>query len=196
MVSIPKTLPTLLAVAALPLSALGCGGTPGEAAVDPPAGWTTYRDAGQRLSVSLPSDWHRARQSLTPTLQEPREIISIASYPLRYEPHSRCQVPGCPLPAVDGLGRGDVLISIQERRSGAAHFPARRRPLRQEPMVLGFGAGKRWLCAKRRLERATWTAFGDAGRAFYVFVGFGRGVTPETRREVRRVLGSLRFSRR
>lgn len=196
MISIPKMLAALLVMAALPLSASGCGGTPGEAAVDPPAGWTTYRDAEQRLSVSLPSDWHRARQSLTPDLSEPREILSIASYPLRYDRRSRCQVPGCPLPAVDGLAQGDVLISIQERRSGAAHFPARRRPFRQEPMALGFGPGKRWLCGKRRLERATWTAFGDAGRAFYVFVGFGRGVTPETRREVRRVLDSLRFSRR
>lgn len=196
MVSIPQPLPMLPVMVALALSIAACGEPAGRAAVDPPAGWTTYRDADQRLSVSLPSDWHRARRSLTPDLQEPREILSVASYPLRYDPRSRCRIPGCPLPAVDGLGRGDVLISIQERRSGAAHFPTRQRPLRQEPMTLDLGPGKRWLCAKRRLARATWTPFGDAGRAFYVFVGFGRGVAPETRREVRRVLDSLRFTPR
>jgi hypothetical protein len=186
-------LATLVLVAAAP----GCGESASDAApVDPPPGWTTYRDSARGLAVSLPSDWHRARESLTPDLVDPHEVLSIASYPLRYRRHSRCQVPGCPLPAVDGLGRGDVLISLQERRgSGASGFPRQSRPLRLLPMSLDVGTGRRWLCARRRIADASWTPFAAAGRGFYVFVAYGHGVSADARREVRRVVSSLRFDR-
>jgi hypothetical protein len=84
--------------------------------LDRQLGWTTYRDGQQGLSLTLPPGWHRARRSFTPSLIEPREVLTVGSYRLHYKRRSRCLVPGCPLPALDGFGRGDVLISIQERR--------------------------------------------------------------------------------
>jgi len=198
MTPIVKTLQAVVVAVGLTLSASSCGEPVGEAApFNRPAAWSTYRDAERGLSVSLPSDWHRARQSLTPSLVEPREILSIGSYPLRYQRRSRCHVPSCPVPAIDGLGRGDVLVSIQERRgSGAYGFPAQRRPFQLDPMRLSFPAGRSWTCAKRRLARAFWTPFAASGRGFYAFVAFGRGVTRQTRRDVVRVLDSLRFDRK
>jgi hypothetical protein len=167
--------------------------------LDPQVGWTTYRDAQHGLSFTLPPGWHRAGRSL-PTLSDPREILSVGSYRLRYKRRSRCGVPGCPLPALDGFGRGDVLISIQERRHIRrpieAGFAPRRRPFAPEPMRLHFPPGARWHCARRVLGRASWTPFADTGRAFYAFVAVGRAATSATRRDARRVIESLTFDRR
>jgi hypothetical protein len=167
--------------------------------VDAQLGWTTYRDARHGLSLTLPPGWHRARGNLTPHLVDPREILSVGSYRLRYERRSRCGVPGCPLPALDGFGRRDVLISIQERRHVRrpvdAGFAPRRRPFTFEPMRLRFPPGARWRCARRVLGRTTWTAFTDSGRAFYAFVAVGRAATVATRRDARRVIESLAFDR-
>ena len=162
--------------------------------------WTTYRDAQHGLSLTLPPGWHRARRNLTPHLIDPLEILSVGSYRLRYKRRSRCGVPGCPLPALDGFGRGDVLISIQERRHVRrpvdAGFAPRGRPLALEPMRLRYPPGARWRCARRVLGRTTWTAFTDSGRAFYAFVAVGRAATSATRRDARRVIESLAFDRR
>jgi hypothetical protein len=163
-------------------------------------GWTTHRDAQHGLALTLPPGWHRARRNLTPHLIDPREILSVGSYRLRYKRRSRCDVPGCPLPALDGFGRRDVLISIQERRHVRrpvdAGFAPRRRPFALEPMRLHYPPGARWRCARRVLGRTTWTAFTDSGRAFYAFVAVGRAATFATRRDALRVIESLTFDRR
>jgi hypothetical protein len=134
--------------------------------LDPQAGWITYRDAQHGLSLTLPPGWHRARRSLTPTLSEPREILSVGSYRLRYNRRSRCGVPGCPLPALDGFGRGDVLISIQERRNvrrpveaGLPHAVAHSRPNRCDcttrPAPAGVAPGECWARRPGRHSRTT-----------------------------------------
>jgi hypothetical protein len=168
--------------------------------LDPQLGWTTYRDAKHGLSLTLPPGWHRARRNLTPHLLDPREILSVGSYPPRYKRRSRCGVPGCPLPALDGFGRRDVLISIRERRHVrrpvVAGFAPRRRPFALEPMRVHYPRGVRWRCARRVLGRTTWTAFTDSGRAFYAFVAVGRAATAATRHDARRVIESLAFDRR
>jgi hypothetical protein len=168
--------------------------------LDTRLGWITYRDEQHGLSLTLPPGWHRARRNLTPRLIDPREILSVGSYRLRYKRRSRCGVPGCPLPALDGFGRGDVLISIQERRHVRrpvdAGFAPRHRPFTLEPMRLHYPPGARWSCARRVLGRTTWTAFTDSGRAFYAFVAVGRAATSATRRDARRVIESLAFERR
>jgi hypothetical protein len=168
--------------------------------LDPQLGWITYRDAQHGFSLTLPPGWHRARRSLTPHLIEPREILTVGSYRLRYKRRSRCLVPGCPLPALDGFRRGDVLISIQERRHVRrpveAGFAPRRRPLALEPMRLRYPPSARWRCARRVLGRTSWTPFTDNGRAFYAFIAVGRAAKPATRRDARRVIESLAFDRR
>jgi hypothetical protein len=167
--------------------------------LDRQLGWTTYRDGQHGLSLTLPPGWHRARRSFTPSLIEPREVLTVGSYRLHYKRRSRCLVPGCPLPALDGFGRGDVLISIQERRHVPrpveAGFAPRRRPFSLEPMRLHYPPGVRWRCARRLLGRTTWTPFADNGRAFYAFVAVGRAATSATRRDARHVIESLTFDR-
>src|SRR3954470_2183571 len=168
--------------------------------LDTQVGWTAYRDARHGLSLDLPPGWHRAPGNLTPHLIEPREILSVGSYRLRYKRRSLCGVPGCPLPALDGFGRRDVLISIQERRHVRrpvrAGFAPRRRPFALEPMRLSYPPGARWRCARRVLGRTTWTAFTDGGRAFSPSVAVGRAAPPAPRRDARRVIESLTFDRR
>ena len=48
-----------------------------------PEPWTTYRDKERRLEVSYPNDWYRSEEPLTPYLGDPKEILSLGSYPLR-----------------------------------------------------------------------------------------------------------------
>jgi hypothetical protein len=162
--------------------------------LDPEPSGIIYRDEQQGVSVTLPPGWHRARHNLTPHLVDPREVLTVATYRLRYSAKPRCPVPGCPLPALDRFGREDVLISIQERRqlwrSWRASFTPRPRRFVQEPMRLHYSR-----CARQVLGEATWTAFRDKGRAFYAFVAIGRAAKPATRHAVQRVLDSLDFDR-
>jgi hypothetical protein len=72
-------------------------------------------DLRHGYSVALPAGWYRARRNLTPELVDPREILSVATYPLRYKRRARCRISGCPTPALNGFRATDVLISIQER---------------------------------------------------------------------------------
>ena len=73
------------------------------------------KDVRHGYSLVLPAGWHRARRNLTPQLVEPREILSVATYPLRYQRRARCRIPGCPAPALNGFRAKDILLSIQER---------------------------------------------------------------------------------
>jgi hypothetical protein len=198
---LPRAVLAALAVAALLAAGSGCGGeADGGPVRASDRAWTTFDDTRRGLSVSLPPGWHRARESLTPDLADPREVLSVGSYRPRYDRRSRCAVPGCPSPGLHGLRTTDVLISIQERgglsrrfgRSPGATFPARERPFELEPRPVG-GKGALGRCARRKLAWWAWTPFGEAGRGFYAFVAVGRDASPRTRRELRRVLDSLRF---
>jgi hypothetical protein len=187
------------ALAAL-LGACG-GGTADRTATAAERGWTTFDDARRGLSVSLPPGWHRARHNLTPGLIEPREILSVGTYPPRRDGGSRCHVPGCPTATLAGMRPTDVLVSIQERLdlpdqhfklTSDAGFLARERPFELEPRpVDGSGPGGR--CARRKLAWWAWTPFGEAGRGFYAFVAVGRDASRRTRREMRLVLDRLSF---
>lgn len=186
----------LAAVALIALVATGCGAADRERepAIEPRAGWTTYHDERRGYTATFPSGWHRARESLTPNLLAPREILSLGSYPLRYDAEPRCPVPGCPVPALDGLGPTEVLLSIQEAGRGAG-FPARRRPMRLPRDDLRSPPGVK-PCWRDRVEWTTFHSFGDAGRNFYVFAAVGTRVSLRSRRELQHVLDSLRFEPR
>ncbi len=176
----------------------GCGDEPaGRAAArapEPPPGWTTFRDEPRGYEVSFPSEWHRARRSLTPGLVDPREILSLATYPLRAKrtPGSGRCVVGFPAPALDDFGPRDAIVSIQERGSRrGGGFPARQRPLPRSPLLLQAEGGP--ACARDRTRWISFHPFRDAGRNFYAFVAVGRSASSQTRRDVRRVLESLAF---
>ncbi len=146
-------------------------------------------DVRHGYSVALPPGWHRARRNLTPQLVNPREILSVATYPLRYERRARC-IPGCPTPSLNGFRATDILISIQERvhaqttTEDVAIDLTRRQP---DP---GAGAGG---CARERVGWYAFEAFAEAGRSLYVLVVVGKRAPERTRAELKRLLGSLRF---
>ena len=141
----------------------------------------------------LPAGWYRARRNLTPQLVDPREILSVATYPLRYRRRARCRIMGCPTPALNGFRATDILVSIQER--------VRARPTTADvaidlkPRQTGLAAGPR-SCTRRRVAWYAFEDFAAAGRSLYVFAVVGERAPARARRDLKRLLRSLRFSPR
>jgi hypothetical protein len=155
------------------------------AAPDPPGG---YRDADRGVSVHLPAGWHAAGP-LT-GLAFPREVITIASFPLR-------RGGGCgPGRALADLGPRDALVSVLEYRParGAVWGHGLRRsdfPPRPAHLRLPAGPPQRLECFARpaRILR-----FRDADRPLQVQVALGKRVSPAGRRRVEGILDALRFA--
>jgi hypothetical protein len=192
----------VLGVAAVAVAALvGCGdrqierGEPAQSASAKAPGWT-YEDRRWGYSVTFPSNWHRAGRSLTPSITDPVEILSLATFPLR-EGDELCGARGGgPLARVEPAG---ALVTIQERGRGAyggADFPPRPSHFRPDPALPGRST---WpYCAVRPGDPPLpmldyWFGFGDAGRAFHVLVAVGRSAPAGVRRDAFRILDSLRF---
>ena len=136
------------------------------------------------LTVTLPDGWHRARRNLTPQLQDPREILSVATYPLRYRRGARCRISGCPTPALNGFRATDILLSVQQRRRArpaAEDVPLDLRP--QEAELDG--------CTRGRVAWYAFDHFVVAGRTSYAFVVVGERAPLTARRDLRRILRSL-----
>jgi hypothetical protein len=151
------------------------------------------QDVRHGYRVVLPAGWHRAQRSLTPQLLDPREILSVATYPLRYRRRARCRISGCPTPALNGFGASDVLVSIQERLN--ARPTTEDVPVDLEPRQTGLRAGPR-SCTRRRVAWYAFENFAEAGRSLYVFAVVGRRAPATARRDLKRLLRSLRFSPR
>jgi len=135
-----------------------------------------FQDLGQDpFSVEYPAGWTLAEEPLT-DLIDPREIVSIGTFPLR---------PGGAAPtdaflpgnAIADMGPGDVFLTVQERRTPgtAARYPGR--PAQFGPDA---GCGSDPACpdgTSLGIEglRAWWIPFTDpsTGRAFYAFVAMG-----------------------
>jgi len=149
-------------------------------------------DVRHGYSVALPAGWHRARRNLTPELFDPREILSVATYPLRYQRRARCRIPGCPTPALNGFRATDILVSIQERGQArtATHDVAIDLERRQA------GRGGMGNCTRGRVAWYAFEPFAEAGRSLYVLVVLGKRAPATARADLKRVLGSLRFSAR
>jgi len=155
-------------------------------------GARSLRDERHGISVVLPAGWHRARRNLTPELVDPREVLSVATYPLRYDRRARCRIPGCPTPALNGFGATDILLSIRER--------ARARPTTEDTAIdLERRQTRRagWpTCARTRVAWYVFDSLSRAGRSLYVFAVVGKRAPSSARTDLRRVLRSLRFSPR
>jgi hypothetical protein len=190
----------LLATAAL-LTLASCGGqrssTPatGEAGEQPTTrttnsereGWATHRDKIRGLGVSYPSDWYRSEKRLTLNLQDPEEILSLGTYPLR-PGGGRCAHH--PVNALEDLGPADAFVSVLER---AAPFPATNYPARPSSFELPTDTGTNRFCVPSNGRLDEWVSFGDKGRAFYLLVALGEAASEETKTELLTVLNSLSF---
>jgi hypothetical protein len=174
--------------------ASGCG-APGTDAPELKAGSQGPRvsDVRHGYSVTLPIGWYRARRNLTPQLVDPREILSVATYPLRYKRGERCRIPGCPTPALNGFRAADILMSIQERVHARKTTGDVAIDLERRQAGLGAGAGS---CTRGRVAWYAFEPFAEAGRSLYVLVVVGNRAPARMRADLKRLLGSLRFSPR
>jgi hypothetical protein len=77
---------TLTVAAMLPVCACGAGRTAGSSTVP-------VTELGHGLSVQLPAGWQAAGVSLTPHLLDPREEMSVATFPLHYRQGRCAQFP-------------------------------------------------------------------------------------------------------
>ena len=141
--------------------------------------WVLYRDSGYGVTVRYPSGWDRAEKTLTPNLDDPREILSLGTYPLR-PGGDRC--PHHPVNAIEDLGRTDAFISVLERASPHRADDYLPRPThltpRLEPRTNRF-------CVPDPARLDAWMTFSDGDRAFYLLVAVGESASDETRNDPR-----------
>jgi hypothetical protein len=164
---------TLLALAAVALA--GCGT---HAAAPAP----TYTARG--VTVELPAGWQPAHESLTPQLSDPREVLSVGTYPLSYRRGECAQMPSS---ALADLGRGDAFVTIQERGRGTGPdgFPPR------PDHFATIDAMEAVECVPDPLA-AHWFGFSDGGRHFHVLVVFGPDAPTAVRDQGWAILDGLR----
>jgi hypothetical protein len=150
-----------------------------------------YHDQRWGYTVQVPDGWHRASASLTPGLVDPREIFSVATFPLR-RGDEFCE-------SLERIPPGEAFVTIQERGLGAygqEGFPRRPQSFEPDPDLPGSST---WpYCARGDHKppipmRDYWFGFSDAGRAFHVFVGVGKASPPELSRDAFGILNSLRL---
>jgi hypothetical protein len=155
-----------------------------------PPEWTTYLSAERGYAVSFPEGWQRATESLTPLLAEPRELLSLGTFPLHYEKRDCEHVPTA---ALESMSEEDVLLTILERaapgRSVSEDFPPRPASFAFEP---DRGSEAPW-CVHGPVRFADhWFTFTDAGRHFHVLVALGHSAPAELRRQAYGILDTLR----
>lgn len=173
----------LAAVSVSAVLTAGCG-----AAERQRSGWTTYQDAHWGYSVRFPDSWHRAVEPVSPKLTEPREILSMATFPPRYRP-TDCEAFGGS--ARSQMGREDVFLTVQERGydrdSDWPDFPPRPErfgPTDPRPAEDG--------CGDRPGTTVHWRNFTAAGRHFHTLVAIVPDAPLCAREQAWRILDSLR----
>jgi hypothetical protein len=153
--------------------------------------WSVHTDGRWGYVISIPPGWQMAERSLTPSLIDPVEILTVATFSLR---------PGDGLcAALASIAPDEALVTIQERGRGAygsPSFPPRPARFRADPTLPGQSTWPYCVAGDDGPPIPMldyWFGFGDAGRAFHVFVGIGEAAAPEIRRDAFRILDSLRL---
>ena len=142
---------------------------------------------GRGVAVDIPPGWQPASESMTPELLDPRELISVATFKLRYR---RTECEAFAGGAQRGVGARGVFVTLQER-APYSREPSRR-PFPARPLHFGSRTGGRGYDCSRARARSQWITFSDGGRNFYAMVVSGRAASRERRREAYRILDSLR----
>jgi hypothetical protein len=144
--------------------------------------------SGPGLAVRLPPGWQQAPASLTPQLLDPRERLSVGTYPLRYRALGCSHMPSS---ALADLGPTDALITIQERGRGE-DFPPRPAHFGAQPDDNSEAAE----CVPGSTFTDHWQTFGDGGRNFHVLVAFGSRASETTRAQAWQILDHLQVDPR
>jgi hypothetical protein len=177
----------VLVAAALALPAMtACGDDGG------PEPSTVHQRPAMGYSLTIPDGWHRAAHSLTPTITDPVEMVSLATTPFdRGEGVCR---------ALDRVVPGGALVTVQERLhggAGAPGFPPRPAEFHPRPAVESNSTwpwcGRRDSDPPRPMDHY-WFGFSDRGRAFHVLVAFGKDAPEPMRADAFALLDSLRLA--
>jgi hypothetical protein len=148
-----------------------------------------FEDTVHGIAVQLPPGWRRASVNLTPRLTDPREVLSVATFPLRYRQMGCTHLPSS---ALEDLGRGDAFVTLQERgldpHSRWPDFPAR--PVHFGPDLGGPSEASACVPGARFTDH--WFRFTDGDRHFHVLVAFGPDTSAAVWREAWHILDSLK----
>jgi hypothetical protein len=159
---------------------------------DDPEPLTVHQRPAMGYSLTIPDGWHRAAHSLTPTITDPVEMVSLATAPFE-RGESVCR-------ALDRVVPSGAFVTVQERMhggAGAPGFPPRPAEFRPRPAVEGNSTWA-W-CGRRDSEPPLpidhyWFGFSDRGRAFHVLVAFGKDAPEAVRAEAFALLDSLQLA--
>jgi hypothetical protein len=144
--------------------------------------WPTTTKHG--VKVTLPSGWFVAQETLTPRLSQPREVLSVATFPLAYA-EGRCNHQ--PDGAAARMTPRDAFITLQERRAGGLFGP---RPARFRPAL-----GSRLYSCLPATEGLMFE-FSDAGRSFHALVYIGREASQRTKAQAFQILDRMEIQAR
>lgn len=150
-------------IALLSLGLPACGGDDDQAADTPSSPSTGARG----VKMQLAPGWQAAHVNLTPTLINPREVVSVGT--LRMRPTVRGGCAQLPTTAYADMGPTDGLITIQERGRGKGSL--RNYPPRPDHFQIRARRGEHG-CAPPSLNFQEFI-FSDVGRRFYAFVALG-----------------------
>lgn len=147
---------------------------------------TTYVDGKDKVSVHVPAGWHVELGSLTPNLDDPREILSLGTAPM---PVGGDRCAHQPENALEAMGPSDAFVSVQERR-GDASYPPRPGSFEEAAKAGGFDFDT---CVELERLKAYWIPFNDDGRSFYLLAVVGDDA-PGRGEQLWEVVESLDFS--
>ncbi|WP_028065745.1 hypothetical protein [Solirubrobacter soli] len=147
-------------------------------------------EGARGVSVELAAGWQAAPASLTPNLTDPREVLAVGTYPLRFRETACAHMPGS---ALEDLGPTDALVTVQERGvdpgSSWSDFPARPAHFGPE---LG-AASEASACAPGTRFTDHWFRFSQGDRHFHVLVAFGPQASPAVQAQAWATLDRLRI---
>lgn len=155
----------------------------GRPAAPAPPGWRKHHAPELGLDATLPGGWHLADEPLT-SIDEPREVLALASYPLTGGDGVNPCVDVKPVEAMPADG---ALIWLLEHR---AALPLERFPPRPKTHELARDDLRRGVCGA---PLGLHTAFRDADRLFQLWLLFGEHVSDVRLAETGQILSGLSF---
>ena len=144
----------------------------------------TYVDEKRGFSITYPAHWFRAKESLTPHLEDPAEIFSVGTFELEPGAKECAQFAGN---AMEHMRPNDVLVSIQES-SG----PLEAVPLEGDwTLASGYGTEAQDCLTNLTPFEDRLIALESNGRYVYAFFAIGREAGQGRREEAVEVVRSL-----
>jgi hypothetical protein len=154
------------------------------------SGTVEFRDASVSLSGRHPKGWHRAKA--VSEVLDPREVLVLATYPLRGGNEAGECAPRRPLADLPPDGAFVWLIEYRPLRGDVwADFPRSRFKVKPAHFSLARSDLVRYVSCHPGPGYTT--TFRAADRPFQLFVAFGEQASDERLAQVEATLDSLRF---